>query len=67
MLNLNMDYTVLLLLLLNLSGAICAVVQWKELNEAKVRHSLLCNLFKRVYMQDAFDLFQQQVYIVYSK
>ncbi|XP_070759083.1 matrix metalloproteinase-19 [Enoplosus armatus] len=37
MLNLNMDYTglLLLLLLLNLSGAICAVVQWTELNEAK--------------------------------
>ncbi|XP_035517843.1 matrix metalloproteinase-19 [Morone saxatilis] len=32
-----MDYTALLLslLLLNLSGAICAVVQWTELNEAK--------------------------------
>ena len=33
--NLNMDYT--WLLLLNLSGAICAVVQWTELEEAKVR------------------------------
>lgn len=32
-----MDYTgLLLLLLLNLSGAICEVVQWTELNEAKV-------------------------------
>lgn len=36
--NLNMDYTAMLLLLvLNISGAICAVVQWTELNEAKVR------------------------------
>ena len=32
-----MDYTGLLLLLLGLSGAICAVVQWRELDEAKVR------------------------------
>lgn len=31
-----MDYTGLLLLL-SLSGAICAVVQWTELDEAKVR------------------------------
>lgn len=34
------DYTgplLLLLLLLNLSGAIGAAVQWTELNEAKVR------------------------------
>ncbi|XP_059186155.1 matrix metalloproteinase-19 [Centropristis striata] len=30
-----MDYTWLLLLLLDLSGAICAVVQWTELDEAK--------------------------------
>ncbi|XP_041808108.1 matrix metalloproteinase-19 [Chelmon rostratus] len=31
-----MDYTgLLLLLLLNLSGALCAVVEWTELNEAK--------------------------------
>ena len=37
--NLNMDHTglLLLLLLLNLRGAICAVVQWTELDEAKVR------------------------------
>lgn len=34
-----MDYSGLLVLLLalNLSGALCAVVQWAELNEAKVR------------------------------
>ncbi|XP_076605261.1 matrix metalloproteinase-19 [Chaetodon auriga] len=30
-----MDYTGLLLLLLNLSGALCAAVEWTELNEAK--------------------------------
>ncbi|KAL7408517.1 hypothetical protein ABVT39_024766 [Epinephelus coioides] len=30
-----MDYTWLLLLLLDLGGALCAVVQWKELDEAK--------------------------------
>lgn len=41
-----MNYTGLLLLLLNLSGAIGAVVQWTELNEAKVRQSLIYNLFK---------------------
>ena len=36
--NLNMDHAGLLtlLLVLNLSGAFCAVVQWPELNEAKV-------------------------------
>ncbi|XP_037535555.1 matrix metalloproteinase-19 [Nematolebias whitei] len=31
-----MDFTELLLLVLSLHGAVCAVVQWPELNEAKV-------------------------------
>lgn len=48
-----MDYTrLLLLLLLSLSGAVCAVVQWTELDEATVRfllfkHTLTIRFFSQ--------------------
>lgn len=49
--NLDMDWTGLLVLLLSLSGSMCAVVQWTELDEAKVRSHpsertfTLCNVY----------------------
>lgn len=48
--NLDMDWTGLLVLLLSLSGSMCAVVQWTELDEAKVRSPsertfTLCNVY----------------------
>lgn len=50
-----MDHTglLVLLLVLNLSGAFCAVLHWAEFNEAEVRL-----LFENLHSQDASDFSQ---------